>query len=193
MPRRSTWTAALAFAGAVVVFAFAGFVIAQTISHGEAETIARNMWKAGDGKRAEKKWDDAVKAYEKSLEVLARSKSGGVTGDKTTLGMAAMQMIELCKAMPIDLKTLKDGTYEGQAWGYMAQMTIEVTLKGGKMTQFKLKDQKETHKQALDPVPRMIMARHSPSVDAVTNATVTSYGLMTATKRALDKARAADK
>jgi uncharacterized protein with FMN-binding domain len=169
------------------LFLASELVLAQTLSHGQAELQARQVWKTADGLRAQRKFDVAVKAYEKSLEILTRS-----GGDKTTLGMAAMQMIEFCKAMPLDVKTLKDGTYQGKAWGYAAEMTVEVTLQGGRIKQFKVLEQKESApRKALEVVPRFIVSRQTPNVEAVTGATTTSYGLMTATQRALLQAREA--
>lgn len=180
---------------ALVVMASVGlgclseWLLAAGMSHGQAEIQARNGWKLADGKRAQAKWEDAGKIYEKTLEILAQSSSGGVSGDKTTLGMAATQMIEFCKAMPIDVTKLGDGTYEGQAWGYQAQMTIEIKLEKGRIKSFQVKDQKESSpRKAFEVVPALIVKRQSPSVDAASGATCTSYGLMTATLRALKKA-----
>jgi hypothetical protein len=64
--------------------------------------------------------------------------------------------------------------------------TDELTLAGGRIKQFRVKDQKESSpRAALQLVPKAIMARQSCSVDASSGATCTSYGLMTATMRAL--------
>ncbi len=161
---------------------------AAGMSHGQAETLARQGWKQADALRGQKKYEQAAKVYEKTLEILTEAKQ-----ETTTLGMAAKQMVEFCKAMPIDVKTLKDGAYEGTAWGYCGEMTIAVTLKGGKMTRFEIKSHKESRKPGLEKVPGFIMARQHPSVDSVTNCTVTAYGLMTATLRALQKAPQAEK
>ena len=168
----------------------AGWLLAAGLSHGQAERQARDLWKLADGQRAQKKYENAIKAYEKSLEILAQSTVNNMTGDKTTLGMAAKQMIELCKAMPIDVTKLKDGTYEGKAWGYQAELTVEITLAGGRIKQFKIVEQKESApRKSLEIVPKLIMSKQSCSVDAVSGATTTSYGLMTATQRSLDKAK----
>ncbi len=182
---------------ALVVMTSAGmaclseWLLAAGISHGQAEIQARNGWKLADGKRAQGKWEDAGKIYEKTLAILAQSSTDGITGDKTTLGMAATQMIEFCKAMPIDVKKLGDGTYEGKAWGYQAQMTVEVKLEKGRIKTFQIKEQKESSpRKAFEIVPAQIVRRQHPSVDAASGATCTSYGLMTATLRALKKAPA---
>ena len=194
MPGRCKWILALVAIAGVSLFFVSEFLLAAGLSHGQAEIQARNLWKMADAKRAQGKFEDAIKAYEKSIEILAQSDVHGISSDKTTLGLAPRQMIELCKDMPIDVKKLKDGTYEGTAWGYQAQMTVEITLQSGRIKQFKVKDEKESSpRTALQFVPKAIMARQSCSVDAVSGATCTSYGLMVATQRALDKARETDK
>ncbi|HUW56938.1 MAG TPA: tetratricopeptide repeat protein, partial [Planctomycetota bacterium] len=71
----------------------------RAMSHGQAEIQARKLWSLGDAVRRKGQYDKAVKAYEKSLEVLTTSGD-----DRSTLGMAAKQMIEFCNAMPIDVK-----------------------------------------------------------------------------------------
>ncbi|HUV39402.1 MAG TPA: FMN-binding protein [Planctomycetota bacterium] len=177
----------VAILGAVVLAAlmWVGPASAQAkMSHGQSEMQARKIWSAADELRRRGKWETAVKAYQKSLEVLALS-----GGEKTTLGMAATQMIELCEAMPFDVKQVADGEYEAQAWGYFAQIKVKVTVKGGKIRNFHILEHKETRPKGLEIVPRLIYKKQSPSVDAVTNATVTSYGLMTATLRALQKGK----
>jgi len=155
----------------------------RAMSHGQAEIQARKLWSLGDAVRRKGQYDKAVKAYEKSLEVLTTSGD-----DRSTLGMAAKQMIEFCNAMPIDVKQLKDGAYEGEAWGYFAVMKISLKLEGGRIREFRILQHKETREKGLEIVPRLIVKKQSPSVDAVSRATVTSYGLMTATLRALQKA-----
>ncbi|HUW58250.1 MAG TPA: FMN-binding protein, partial [Planctomycetota bacterium] len=59
---------------------------------------------------------------------------------------------------------------------------------GGRIREFRILQHKETREKGLEIVPRLIVKKQSPSVDAVSRATVTSYGLMTATLRALQKA-----
>ena len=187
--RRNRWTVLLlAVVASVGFFGLSEWLLAAGMSHGQVEVLARQGWKQADMLRGQKKYEQAGKVYEKTLDILTEGKQEG-----TTLGMAAKQMIEFCKAMPIDVKTLQDGAYEGTAWGYSGEMTIEVTLKSGRMTKFEIKSQKESRKPGVQRVPGYIMKRQHPSVEAVTNCTVTSYGLMTATLRALQKAPAVEK
>jgi uncharacterized protein with FMN-binding domain len=180
---------------AILVLSLVGgaclFVMSQTvlgaggITAGNSEVKAREVWHIGDSLRLQGKFADAVRAYERSLEILAVGK-----GDTTTRGSASKNMIEFCGAMPIDVKKLKDGTYQGKAQGYQAEISVEVTLKDGKITLFKIVDQKESApRAALQEVPKRIMARQNPNVDASTRATCTSYGLMTATLHALQQAK----
>ena len=176
------------------LFAASERVLAAGQSFTQALKTASEMWRAADGRRLKGKYDDAIKAYEKSLEVISQASLFGIPGKDTTMAMAPRQMIELCKAMPIDLKTLQDGVWEGQAQGYAGLMTVEVTLKDGKITQFNLKSNKESKpRNALQVVPTLIIKKQTPSVDAVTGATISSYCVMSATQRALMKAKPADK
>lgn len=184
--RRKTLTTAVYLATVLLILAaFSRPGSAQKkVSHGQAEMQARKLWSIADAQRRKKKYKNAVKAYRRSLEILSQSGD-----DKTTLGMGAKQMIELCEAMPMTPKQCADGDYEAKAWGYFSEMKIKIRIKGGKLRNFWILENKETRKAALAKVPRYIYRKQSPSVDAVTGATITSYGLMTATMRALQKAK----
>jgi uncharacterized protein with FMN-binding domain len=172
----------------------AQLLLAQSLSHQQAEKLTREIWRVADARRAQGKYEDASKLYERAVKVLANCDIHGTTADKTTWGTACRQMIELCKAMPIDISKLKEGDYEGSAWGYQGNMTVGVTIRGGRIKQFTVKSQAESSpRKALEVVPAFIVRKQSPSVDASTGATMTSYGLMAATQRALDKAKPAEK
>ncbi len=184
----------MSIAGGACLFVGSDHVLAAGPSFTQALNTASQFWRAADGRRLQGKYDDAIKAYQKSLEILSQATLFGIPGKNTTMAMAPQQMIELCKAMPIDVKTLKDGVWEGQAQGYAGLMTVEVTLKGGKITEFKVKSNKESKpRNALQVVPALIVKKQTPSVEAVTGATISSYCVMSATQRALVQAKPAEK
>ncbi|HHV78551.1 MAG TPA: RnfABCDGE type electron transport complex subunit G [Firmicutes bacterium] len=91
------------------------------------------------------------------------------------------------KAAPI-AGVPKDGTYEGEGQGMNGSIKVSVTVKGGKITEVKILEHKETpiiSDPALSRIPEAIIAKQSTSVDAVTGATFTSKGIMEAVKNAL--------
>jgi uncharacterized protein with FMN-binding domain len=142
----------------------------------------RQLLLAGDSKRLRKDFAGARKCYEDAANAFQ-------TSGRQKFIVVAEQMIELCKAMPIDMKKLKDGTYEGTDKGYVADITVSVEIKSGRIKTLKLVSQKENKPlKSLDVVPKAIMSRQSPSVDVCTSATITSCAVMSATVRALQKA-----
>lgn len=86
---------------------------------------------------------------------------------------------------------LKDGTYEGSAYGFGDLITVSVTLKGGKMTDISVLshdgEDKPYYNQAVSVLAEMLDAQ-STEVDTVSGATLTADGLIDAVADALGKA-----
>lgn len=86
---------------------------------------------------------------------------------------------------------LRDGTYEGSAYGFGDLITVSVTLKDGKMTDISVLDasgeDKPYYKQALNVLDEMLSTQ-STDVDTVSGATLTAQGLIDAVADALGKA-----
>lgn len=88
---------------------------------------------------------------------------------------------------------LKDGTYEGTGLGFGDDITVQVTIQGGKMTDISVLkhdgEDRPYYKQALPLLDKMLSAQ-SAEVDTVSGATLTCEGLIDAVADALGKAAA---
>lgn len=83
-----------------------------------------------------------------------------------------------------------DGTYTGAAEGYGGDVEVSVEVKDGKISNIDLVDiSNETPGIGGEAAPKVvqdIIDAQSTEVEAVSGATVTSNGVMTAVKNALD-------
>lgn len=148
---------------------------------------ARDICKQCDELRRQGNFKDAKTGYEAAVGIWTGL--GNAVFAEVTRGMA-----ELCGTMPIAMMKLKDGTYSGTARGYIGEVTLEVDIKGGKLTDVRVTQQKETNPgRSLSLIPERIIQSQSPSVDGVTGATTTSYAVMAASRRAIAKAQQTDK
>ena len=81
-----------------------------------------------------------------------------------------------------------DGVYEGSANGLGGELKVAVTVAGGKITEVKVGDHKETpgiSDPAIEKVPAAIVEAQSTEVDGVAGATVTSDAIKAAVAAAL--------
>lgn len=88
---------------------------------------------------------------------------------------------------------LKDGVYQGSAFGFGDIVTVAVTIQDGAMTDISVLDasgeDRPYYEQAL-PLLDQMLAAQSTEVDTVSGATLTSEGLIGAVADALGKAGA---
>lgn len=88
----------------------------------------------------------------------------------------------------IDLSTVADGTYTGTAGGFQPDLTVEVAVSGGKITEITVVSHNETDgicDNAIKNMPGKIIEAQSLEVDAVSGATMTSQGIISAVFNAL--------
>ena len=86
---------------------------------------------------------------------------------------------------------VEDGTYEGTAAGYIGDITVEVVVADGAITDVQVTSQEETEgiaDEALETVPQAIVDENSTDVDTVSGATGTSNGIKEAVAQALQGA-----
>ena len=87
----------------------------------------------------------------------------------------------------------RDGTYEGTGLGFGDDITVQVTISGGKMTDISVLsadgEDKPYYKQAISVLDEMLSTQ-STEVDTVSGATLTADGLIEAVADALGKAAA---
>lgn len=103
------------------------------------------------------------------------------------LAVAALFSGSLAAAPP----ALKDGTYTGTGSGRNGEITVELTVKAGKLATVNVVRHGETagiSDAALARVPAEIVAQQSTAVDAVTGATMTSEGIKAAVADAIRQA-----
>ena len=92
------------------------------------------------------------------------------------------------KAAPL---ALKNGTFEGKAYGNNGWLTVEVTIKDNKITDIKTPGQRETKylgDTAIREIGKDVLQYQTLNVDNVAGATVTSTALKTAIAQAIEKA-----
>lgn len=92
------------------------------------------------------------------------------------------------KAAPL---ALKNGTFEGKAYGNNGWLTVEVTIKDNKITDIKTPGQRETKYLgdiAIREIGKDVLQYQTLNVDNVAGATVTSTALKTAIAQAIEKA-----
>ncbi len=87
---------------------------------------------------------------------------------------------------------LQDGVFTGAAMGMGGELTVELTIDKGAMTDLKVTKHAETagiSDPALEQVPAAILEAQSVEVDSVSGATITSKAIMDATAAALAAAQ----
>lgn len=86
----------------------------------------------------------------------------------------------------------KDGSYEGTATGFGGDITVKVTVDGGKITAVDIvsaeKEDGAYLTMAEDIIPKIIDAQTS-EVDTISGATFSSTGIKNATAQALESAQ----
>ena len=85
----------------------------------------------------------------------------------------------------------KDGTYTGEGEGFGGPISIEVTIKGGKVSAIDIlsaeKEDGAYLEMAKDIIP-IIIEKQTWDVDTISGATFSSTGIKNATQQALEKA-----
>lgn len=92
------------------------------------------------------------------------------------------------KAAPL---ALKNGTFEGKAYGNNGWLTVEVNIKDNKVTDIKTPGQRETKylgDTAIREIGKDVLQYQTLNVDNIAGATVTSTALKTAIAQAIEKA-----
>lgn len=86
---------------------------------------------------------------------------------------------------------LKDGTYAGAGVGYGGALSLEITVKDGKIEDMTMVDHEESSPvftRAFPAIKERIMEAQSPIVDNVSGATFSSFGIKSAVSAALKEA-----
>lgn len=88
----------------------------------------------------------------------------------------------------IDMSTVADGTYTGTGRGFKSDITVEVTVSGGQITEIAVVSHDDSAgfiDRAIDGTPAAIIAAQSLEVDVVSGASMSSWGIINAVFDAL--------
>jgi len=98
--------------------------------------------------------------------------------------------LELLTRKELDFSKLADGVYRGSSIGYGGPIQLDVTVKGGRITDIKVEHKERIDQGASKIGPRQIIERQALKVDAISGATVTVQAVVEAAYRALTGAGA---
>ncbi len=114
-----------------------------------------------------------------------------ITG-KIQTAESSEQLLALAADVSNDTSKYIDGTYTGVADGFGTDLTVDVTIEGGQITDIQIVSHNEVgakyYAQAMETVPAEIIATQSVNVDSVSGATYTSMGIKNAVADALSQA-----
>jgi fumarate reductase flavoprotein subunit len=95
--------------------------------------------------------------------------------------------LKFTTARPISVAAVPDGTYTGVSRGMKGDVSAQVTVKGGRITDACVTTCSDLKPlTALQDIPERIKTAQGTQVDAVTGATVTSRAIMRAARNALE-------
>ncbi len=118
--------------------------------------------------------------------------SGGTVTETSNGGAAANTATGSTSSDAFQDGTYKDGTYTGSAAGFQGNITVSVTISGGKIASINVVSAPGNDEPYLSKAKTLIakvIAKQSPNgVDTVSGATYSSNGILNAIKNALTKA-----
>ena len=88
----------------------------------------------------------------------------------------------------LETASLQDGTYTGEALGYVDDIRVTVKVAGGKISGIQVEHKEKIDQNACVIIPRRIQKEQSLQVDGITGATVTVDAIINGSYRALKKA-----
>lgn len=124
---------------------------------------------------------------------LTKASGGTVTETSNGGGAAANTATGSTSSDAFQDGTYKDGTYTGSAAGFQGNITVSVTISGGKIASINVVSAPGNDEPYLSKAKTLIakvIAKQSPNgVDTVSGATYSSNGILNAIKQALKKAQ----
>jgi len=140
---------------------------------------------AGDTCRIAGRYEEAIRYYQKVLDVPATGRAKERIERNQVRARANIEGIRLFDTL--DLGRVPDGSYRAASPGYAGQVHVEVTVRSGRIESVKVTEHKEKQfYTALTETPRKIIEKQTvKGVDATTSATITSEAIINATAKAL--------
>jgi uncharacterized protein with FMN-binding domain len=145
---------------------------------------------AGDACRIEGQFDQAIRFYDRVLQLPARGNEGEVKRIQRAQERARMNIEAIRVFDKLDLKRIPDGKYRGAAPAYAGELQVEVTVQGGRLEDVKVvrHEEKQYYAAMLETPRKIIQEQGVRGVDATTGATITSEAIINATAKALGAA-----
>ncbi len=141
---------------------------------------------AGDACRKHGRYREAIVYYNRVLAIPVRG-NDGILKRNMDRARATIRNIRIFETL--DLKRVKSGTYTGASIAYGGDLTVSVTVQGGRITSVKVTGHKDKqYFSALTDTPRRIVEKQGlRDVDATTSATITSSAIVNAVAEALSQ------
>ena len=141
--------------------------------------------------------EDHPSDNETSSADIPTQKPGSQTMSQESATTAIGATTEMEKAAEsANAQEFADGTYSGTGYGFKSDITVNVSVQGGKITDVVVTDQRDDRKwfeRAYSIVVQRVLSAQSANVDTVSGATYSSQGIIDGVAEALGKARAAAK
>jgi len=129
---------------------------------------------------------DIVKAQSADVQGIA-----GASVSSAAIKKAVQECLNQAQGKKAAPLALKNGTFEGKAYGNNGWLTVEVNIKDNKITDIKTPGQRETKylgDTAIREIGKDVLQYQTLNVDNIAGATVTSTALKTAIAQAIEKA-----
>lgn len=144
---------------------------------------------AGDACRHVGRYDDALKYYQRVLDLKVPANMAGRYEKNRNRASANVEAIKSFEQF--DLTRVPNGTYRSSSQGYEGPVEVSVTVKSGKIDNVSVSQHREKQfYSAMTDTPTKIIAKQSvKGVDTVSNATITSEAIINSTAKALAAAK----
>lgn len=129
---------------------------------------------------------EIVKAQSADVQGIA-----GASVSSAAIKKAVQECLNQAQGKKVAPLALKNGTFEGKAYGNNGWLTVEVNIKDNKITDIKTPGQRETKylgDTAIREIGKDVLQYQTLNVDNIAGATVTSTALKTAIAQAIEKA-----
>ena len=140
---------------------------------------------AGDAWRVSGRYPQAIRYYEKVLDVPAVGKPAERIKRNQTRARANIEGIKIFDTL--NLSQVADGTYRGESPAYAGQLEVEVVVTAGRIESVKVTRHKEKqfYSSIIDTTAKIIEKQGVKGVDTTSGATITAEAIINGTAKAL--------
>lgn len=138
--------------------------------------------------KEEKEQDETTNDANQSLESSDEVAESSLSDDSSEAEIESGADESKSDTEVIRVIDMPDGSYKGQAEGYKGELTVIVTVKGGRIAQVEVIDHEESTEiaaEALLEIPEAIATQNRLDIDTVSGATATSQAIVEAVIDAL--------